>query len=145
MALIFVSIVMTLSTSWFIQTQISIHRTEQMLASSQATLCAEGVLSWAMTALKSNTDCPKIMPRDELMPISGVISGRIDKYTPIIQENAGIIRQKYAMASSHSDYYLLRADVRNGNHHLILYSLLHRKIVNGVTQIAVVWQNRGVD
>lgn len=51
--------------------------------------------------------------------------------------------QKSSLTTETSEYFLVRADVHLSNQYLILYTLLHRKVSGGSTEVSIVWQSRG--
>jgi hypothetical protein len=141
MALLVVTIVTTLSVAWFSQTKINVRRTQQMFIAEQIYLFADGVVSWGIGALKIDNTVPKILPATPIMGNTGIISGRIDDYKPSTQQNLGTAT-KSAMATQPNQYFLLRTDVKLADQHLILYSLLQKKIIDGKVTINIIWQSR---
>ncbi|GEM_PF-5014587 len=139
MALLVVTIVTAISVVWFMQTRANVRRTQQMLLSEQIYLYAEGVVDWGIGALKIDTTTPKILP-PTIMTNQGLISGHIDDYQKKDPSGADA---KLSMASETKEYFILKTNVQLANQHLILYSLLHRTIIDGKVQIGIIWQSRG--
>ena len=144
LALMVVSIVAALSVAWFIKIRTSVQRTQQLLLSEQIYLAAEGVVDWGISALKIDDRMPKILPPTLIMTQQGVITGRLDDHQKTTDKPIGVA-EKNAAASQEKEYFLLRTEVRLREQHLILYSLLHRKMVEGKIQVGVIWQSHGLN
>lgn len=142
MALLVVTIVTALASTWFIQTRLNVRDTQELLLSEQIYLYAEGVVDWGVSALKIDDTVPKILPKTFIHEKQGMISGRIDKFPK--QKNVMGVNTKQAMVSNLQDYFLLRTEVNLSNQRLILYSLLHRITIDGKLQITIIWQNHGL-
>lgn len=87
MSLLVVAIATAITILWFSQIRISVRRTNQILTSQQVNLYADGVMGWAVAALKKDgNELPKILPPTKLSGGLGIISGRIDAY-PLQADN----------------------------------------------------------
>lgn len=128
MALLVVTLITTMSVAWFMQYRTNIRLTQQMLISEQAFLYAQGVVDWGISTLTEATQntaptWPKILPETAIAESKGTFSGRID--------------------AKPNHLFLVRAEVMLNDQHLILYSTIELKMINGKSQIKVLQQSRG--
>lgn len=71
------------------------------------------------------------------------------KISPNLIFASPVVRQAFDVKAASlatfkpSEYFIVRSDVRLSNQYLVLYTLLHKTMLNNKAQVGIVWQSRG--